>query len=62
MIFGGAEFLIELIQIVDVPNFTKTFIEFCQYYNATNAVCACYVSFIMYRLELTRMKANAAVR
>ncbi|KAI0030551.1 hypothetical protein K488DRAFT_79570 [Vararia minispora EC-137] len=38
MIFGGAELLIELIQIIDVPNFTKTFIEFCQYYNASNEV------------------------
>jgi hypothetical protein len=37
MIFGGAEFLIELVQIVDVPNFDKTFIEFCEYYNLSDA-------------------------
>lgn len=37
-IFGGGEFLMELVDIVkDVPEFDKAWIEFGQYYNAPNA-------------------------
>ncbi|EJD39304.1 hypothetical protein AURDEDRAFT_116222 [Auricularia subglabra TFB-10046 SS5] len=38
MIFGGGEFLMELVDVVkDVPEFDKAWIEFGQYYNAPNA-------------------------
>lgn len=38
MIFGGGEFLMELVDIVaDVPEFDNAWIEFGQYYNAPNA-------------------------
>ncbi|THH17933.1 hypothetical protein EW146_g2970 [Bondarzewia mesenterica] len=38
MVFGGGEFFMELVEtITDVPAFDSAWIDFCKYYNASNA-------------------------
>ena len=38
MVFGGGEFLMELVEtITDVPGFDSAWVDFCKYYNASNA-------------------------
>ena len=37
MVFGGGEFLMELIEtITDLPGFDSAWVDFCKYYNASN--------------------------
>ncbi|KAG9085636.1 hypothetical protein FRC06_003527, partial [Ceratobasidium sp. 370] len=37
MLFGGGEFLMELVETVSVPSFDSVWVDFCRYYNATAA-------------------------
>ncbi|KAI0316601.1 hypothetical protein OF83DRAFT_1172738 [Amylostereum chailletii] len=37
LIFGGGEFIVELLDLINVPEFETTFLNFCKLYNATNA-------------------------
>lgn len=37
MLFGGGEFLMELVDTISVPTFDSAWLDFCRYYNATSA-------------------------
>ncbi|KAG8790180.1 hypothetical protein FRC12_012566 [Ceratobasidium sp. 428] len=37
MLFGGGEFLMELVDTISVPSFDSAWVDFCRYYNATAA-------------------------
>ncbi|CAE6478251.1 unnamed protein product [Rhizoctonia solani] len=37
MLFGGGEFLMELVDTISVPSFDSAWIDFAKYYNATSA-------------------------
>ncbi|CAE6439976.1 unnamed protein product [Rhizoctonia solani] len=37
MLFGGGEFLIELVDTISVPSFDSAWLDFAKYYNATSA-------------------------
>lgn len=37
MLFGGGEFLMELVDTISVPSFDSAWVDFCKYYNATAA-------------------------
>lgn len=38
MLFGGGELLMELVEVIkDEPAFDAAWVDFCKYYNATNA-------------------------
>ena len=37
MVFGGGEFLMEAMEVItDEPDFDAAWVDFCQYYNASN--------------------------
>ncbi|CEL59044.1 hypothetical protein RSOLAG1IB_12246 [Rhizoctonia solani AG-1 IB] len=37
MLFGGGEFLMELVDTISVPSFDSAWVDFARYYNATSA-------------------------
>lgn len=48
MLFGGGEFLMEAMEVItDEPAFDAAWLDFCKYYNASNAE---YVSLYYQRL------------
>lgn len=56
MLFGGGEFLMELVDTISVPTFDSAWLDFCRYYSKSFNLTVGYTLTILQKTQLQPSK------